>query len=198
MPGGLSSVGMNMGVPSPSKGPAGRGEMPYSGAPTLKEYTAFHGMFIGPASAQRCIDSFTGKILFMPSCYSPSDDFPPPKSDYFSPWEVESLDLRKYYLLVLASLTGLSTLIGLTRCVDSREDDNLASEGPSLTSRVHPSLAVDDAILRYLVQEDQGATVRLVRRFEYNFMLPMRSLPLLMLPRRLRAWQTPLSSLSAI
>ena len=69
-------------------------------------------MLIAPGPAQRCIESFNGRILFMPSSYS-RDAATFPAAGLRSRWE-PSLSLTTYYLLVLASLTGLSTLLGQT------------------------------------------------------------------------------------
>ena len=152
--------------------------MPYKGAPSLKDYTRFHGMLIGSRSAKRCIDSFTGRVIFMPSCYSRTNDFPPVGSDTISPWEVEGLNLAMYYALVAFSMTGISTLLGLTQTIDARESDNLSAESgdelPTLKSHSLPRLEVDDVVLEYLVQGDDNCSVRLVRRFEFNFRLCLR------------------------
>lgn len=152
--------------------------MPYKGAPSIKDYTRFHGMLIGSRSAKRCIDSFTGKVIFMPSCYSRTDDFRLIGSDTISPWEVEGLNLATYYALVAFSLTGLSTLLGLTQTIDARESDDLSATSgdllPTLKSHASPRLEVDNAVLEYLVQGDDGCSARLVRRFEFNFRLCLR------------------------
>eukprot|EP00951_Prasinocladus_malaysianus_P030985 scaffold294701_cov46-Prasinocladus_malaysianus.AAC.1 len=53
--------------------------------PTLEEYRRFHGMLIGPRSAQRCISSISGHVLFMPCSYK-RDRYTFP-ADKWSKWE---------------------------------------------------------------------------------------------------------------
>jgi len=133
-------------------------------------------MIAGPSSAQRCIDSFNGRILFMPYSYSrDTASFPAVGR---SPWEpaTPGLNLFTYYLLVLFSLTGLSTVLGRTVVLDARAvpaDSSGEQLQCELASAGNPSLVVEQMVLDYLVAP--GSTrvaahgVRLLRRFEYNF-----------------------------
>ena len=131
-------------------------------------------MLIGPGAARRCIESFNGRILFIPSNYSlKSTSFPSSGRSQFEPTR---LNLFWYYLLVVASLTGFSTLAGQTTVLDARVVDERAQDEElqqSLVSANTPSLAVDKIALQYLIANSSppAASVRLKRRFEYNFKL---------------------------
>ena len=107
--------------------------------PSLVDYTRFHGMHIGLRAARRCIESFdAGVILFAPSEYAldPATAFP---TTTLSPYEVQTLRLIDYYLLVAVTLTGLSTLLGLTDTVDAREGaDGLDLDPVVLEHPLHP------------------------------------------------------------
>ena len=147
-------------------------------------------MLIGPSAAQQCIDSINGHVLFMPSTYRrTSEAFP--SDSRLSPWDCRrTLNLVTYYLLVLWSVTGLSTLLGVTRTVDARErtvlggsedikqagGEHVEAFGPEdLTGTSNQNLDVDPLVLRYLTKPLEGwprapaSSLRLVRRFEYNF-----------------------------
>ncbi len=87
-------------------------------------------MLIAPGPAQRCIESFNGRILFMPSNYS-RDASTFPAAGLRSRWE-PSLTLMTYYLLVLASLTGLSTLLGQTDVLGAAAQRRRAVRGAVL------------------------------------------------------------------
>ncbi len=132
-------------------------------------------MLVGPGTAQRCIDSFNGRILFMPSSYA-RDAATFPLNGERSPWEAASLSLLTYYLLVAVTLTGLSTLLRQTAVLDAR-DDALVERDPSrdgslLVSAATPSLRVDPCVLDFLVAEDDSASaVKVKRRFEFHFRL---------------------------
>jgi len=133
-------------------------------------------MIAVPSSAQRCIDSFNGRILFMPSSYSrDTASFPAVGR---SPWEpaTPGLNLVTYYLLVLFSLTGLSTVLGRTVVLDARDvpaDSSGEQLQCELASAGKPSLVVEQIVLDYLVAPGSNRVaahgVRLLRRFEYNF-----------------------------
>ena len=130
-------------------------------APSLSDYTRFHGMHIGPAAAQSCVQSFAdGVILFAPSS-STADDFP---LDGRSRYEVSNLTTIKYYLLVLATLTGLCTIVGRTDIVDAR--DKSADLALQQSHSLHPSAAMLSYVTRRV-----GTAVTAMRRFEYNFRL---------------------------
>jgi hypothetical protein len=83
--------------------------------------THTHRMLIAPGLAKRCIESFNGRVLFMPSSYS-RDAATFPAGGLHSRWE-PSLTLTTYYLLVVASLTGLSTLLGQTTVLGTRSGE---------------------------------------------------------------------------
>ena len=72
-------------------------------------------------------------------------------------YEAKNLSLLGYYLLVLFSCTGLSTLLGLTETLDASETSDA------------PTPEVDPLVLSYL---GRGKPIHLVRRFCYNFRLP--------------------------
>lgn len=76
-----------------------------------------------------------------------------------------------YYMLVLLSLTGLSTLLGLT---DFRMADEFPTEGveevkPPLTSSHKSTLRVEPHVLEYCKRHTQAKSIFLKRRFEYRF-----------------------------
>ena len=150
---------------------AGRQAKPPPAAGSMADFTRFHGMHCGIQTAQRCVSSFNGVIIFSPSSYTmdSTSSFPMdstssfPNAEDVSPFEVRrKLTVARYYLLVLCTLTGLSTLIGLTKTID-------ASEGSAAQAVTHP-LHPDAQMLKYL-ERRAGAPVRLVRRFEFRFRL---------------------------
>jgi hypothetical protein len=129
-------------------------------------YSAFHGMLCGPATAARCVDSFNGTILFMPSTYEP-DKFRNHRERL--PHEVKSLTLLKYYALVLFSLTGLCSMLRQTETLDANEDAAaLAASDDCGANRDHP-LRVHPIVIHALASRHGSA--QLVRRFEYRFRL---------------------------
>ena len=77
-------------------------------------------MLPAPGVARRCVAAFKDTIVFAPSSYT-DEDFPARVGD--SPYEVKRLTTFGYWLLVLVSLTGLSTLLGFTDTLDAREVD---------------------------------------------------------------------------
>ena len=129
-------------------------------------FSAFHGMLCGPAIAARCVDSFNGTILFMPSTYEP-DKFRNHRERL--PHEVKSLTLLKYYALVLFSLTGLCSMLRQTETLDANEDAAaLAASDDCGANRDHP-LRVHPIVIHALASRHGSA--QLVRRFEYRFRL---------------------------
>ena len=133
-------------------------------APSLSDYRNFHGMHIGVPAARRCVQSFQrGTIIFSPATYIDSMATTFPDSGT-SPYEVHSLTLTKYYFLVLSTLTGLSTLLGLTDVMDATECTG--TDAKALDHPLHPS----PPLLAYLERRCGGA-VTLARRFEYRFRL---------------------------
>ena len=134
--------------------------------PTLAEFERFHAMLPRPGVARRCVAAFQNTIVFAPASYTDAEDFP---AHGDSRYEVKRLTVFAYWLLVLASFTGLSTLLGRTDVLDAREvdvinerevDDVLPPHG------LHPS----EAMMAY-VRRKAGERVRPCRRFEYNFRL---------------------------
>ena len=134
--------------------------------PTLAEFERFHAMLPRPGVARRCVAAFQNTIVFAPASYTDAEDFP---AHGDSRYEVKRLTVFAYWLLVLASFTGLSTLLGRTDVLDAREvdvinerevDDVLPPHG------LHPS----EAMMAY-VRRKAGERVRPCRRFEFNFRL---------------------------
>ena len=133
--------------------------------PTLAEFERFHAMLPRPGVARRCVAAFQNTIVFAPASYTDADF--PAHGD--SRYEVKRLTVLAYWLLVLASFTGLSTMLGCTDVIDAREceiinerevDDVLPPHG------LHPS----EAMMAY-VRRKAGEHVRPCRRFEFNFRL---------------------------
>jgi len=128
---------------------------------TFDNYRNFHGMLCHPTIAQRCVESFTGTILFLPHDYtSPADhDFTRPLLTVFT-----------YYLLVLLSLTGWSTLLGGTTCHCAEGDPDPRSITTSLASRSDPSLVFRKDCWDYIYQQSNCKTLKLSKRLEYEFL----------------------------
>lgn len=78
----------------------------------MQDYIDFHGMLCVPSVASKCIDSFNGKILFMPRDY---------KSKGIDRYCYSRISLIDYYTLVVYSLTGLSTLLNMTSLSHAEE-----------------------------------------------------------------------------
>ena len=84
---------------------------------TLQNFHAFHGMLCSPRVANECIQSFQhGAILFLPSYYEETAVMKEDRYTYN-----HSLTVVTYYLLVLVSFTGLSSILGQTQTIDARE-----------------------------------------------------------------------------
>ena len=141
--------------------------------PTLAEFERFHAMLPRPGVARRCVAAFQNTIVFAPASYTDADF--PAHGD--SRYEVKRLTVFAYWLLVLASLTGLSTMLGRTDVLDAREceiinerevDDVLPPHG------LHPS----EAMMTY-VRRKAGERVSPCRRFEFNFRLACLSVVML-------------------
>jgi hypothetical protein len=116
----------------------------------LETYYRFHGMLIGPSAARECCDSFArGTILFMPSSYRLGENDERGKSragaaaTRLSRWDASGVTVSRYFLLVLLSFTGLSTLLGLTETIDARE----LREG-EWSGLFHQPSAGDDQLLQ--------------------------------------------------
>ncbi|KAI8892310.1 hypothetical protein BC833DRAFT_612099 [Globomyces pollinis-pini] len=124
---------------------------------TLKDFTNFHGMLILPDSASKCVEAFTNHnatILFMPRNFN---------SKKLENYHIKSLTLFSYYSLVLASLTGLSTLINLTHFFKPLEDFN------GLNTK-----DIDENILDFISHQSSVDInhLKVIRKFEYTFYLP--------------------------
>jgi hypothetical protein len=133
--------------------------------PTLRDFQNFHAMHIGVAAAQRCVQSFQGgTIIFAPSSYRRNMDTSFPKTG-LSRFEVGQLTTLKYYLLVLGTLTGCSTILGLTDVVQATDSCHPRDAAP-LVHPLHPR----EPVLEYL-ERRCGTKVSLARRFEYRFRL---------------------------
>lgn len=131
----------------------------------MLDYWRFHGMLVGPAAARRCVKSFDGVILFMPSTYDPAAFQAEDAAQNVSlPFEVRTLTLLKYYALVLWSLTGLCTLLRQTRTLDAAGEDD---EKPLLPT----PLAVHRNVVECLRARTGASRVTLARRFEFRFRL---------------------------
>jgi len=132
---------------------------------TLNEFHAFHSMVCNPLSAQKCIEAFTngthgqeeqeqginyrselgrssssggGCILFMPSSYRQISS----RSDQLKEIKLHdatrSLNIVSYYALVIVSLTGLSTLLGLTDIIEVTDFSRSGSgSGSSARMEIH-------------------------------------------------------------
>jgi len=118
-------------------------------------------MLVGPAAAARCVRSFNGRILFMPTRHA-GDPLMFSRYDYNA-----RLTLLSYYLLVLWSLTGISSLAGCTDTIDARE---VASDGKDELSTTDDEVA-ELALARAYIGARCGGAPRLVRRFHYHFRL---------------------------
>jgi len=103
---------------------------------SLHQFQCFHGMYCSPSTAQKCIQCFVtrnekshtskqrpegsstnsvagGSILFLPSEHTDNE---------IHLYECyRTLNICSYYALVLASFTGLSTILGLTKVICSEE-----------------------------------------------------------------------------
>ena len=149
---------------------------PLVSSPTLNDFANFHGMLCGPSVAQKCIDTIDGGILFMPHTYTPE------MLPYYET-APEALTLWNYYLMVIISLTGLSSLLGWTEFCTSKEymtnttdstnkDKHMTRIHPKSTTIVSESdhlLALDPTVWSYLVDKTSSSGFTLERRFEYKF-----------------------------
>ena len=140
---------------------------PQVAEPTLAEFERFQAMLPAPGVARRCVAAFKDTIVFAPSSYT-DEDFPARVGD--SPYEVKRLTTFGYWLLVLVSLTGLSTLLGFTDTLDARDVDVInAREVDDVLPphALHPS----EAVMQY-VRRKSGEAVRPCRCFEFTFASP--------------------------
>ena len=133
--------------------------------PTLAEFERFHAMLPRPGVARRCVAAFQNTIVFAPASYTDADF--PAHGD--SRYEVKRLTVFAYWLLVLASFTGLSTLLGRTDVLDAREVDVINEREVDDVLPPH-ALHPSEAMMAY-VRRKAGERVRPCRRFEFNFRL---------------------------
>lgn len=156
--------------------------------PSLSEYDALHSMVCNPWSASKCLKSFDENLFFMPSSYD---------MDSLEKYRSSSVSLLAYYTLVFFSVTGLSTVLGLTKTVEVTEFDD--DESPQvwpiqledqqqggdsnkniddlLKSKLVPDIAVDNCVFQYIEKRLAGRDgsnlgkfkITLKRRFEYSF-----------------------------
>ena len=128
------------------------GRMTKALSSTHKMFTNFHGMLCNPMSANRCIKAFNGTILFMPSNY---------KEKGIANYHTTNLNLVTYYLLVLWSLTGLSTLLRMTDFIETKEDLKNGLVSPEITKD----------IVTYINQESGSERLTVIRRYAFYFRL---------------------------
>ena len=150
--------------------------------PTIEQYHAFHSMLCSPRTAWECCESFTrggGCVMFLPSAPDSSRTEGELSRGNFS----ARLGLVSYYALVVFTLTGLSTLLGLTDAVErrevGREEEGALLPGPGdaptprFGSARDPAVVATPAILDYVRRRggetDGKSQMRLIRRFEYDF-----------------------------
>ena len=153
----------------------------------LQKFHHFHSMVCSPNTAHKCITAFKsnrGCILFMPYSYLDEID------DIVKYDASISTNLLSYYLLVISSFTGISTLLGLTDTVDKFETDidvwPLKRRKPDefessiLKSKLDPRMEICDDVFKYIENEifqdwgrdeNEAPIFTLKRKFEYRFRL---------------------------
>jgi hypothetical protein len=160
---------------------------------SMKEYDLFHRMMAKPTIAKNCIKSFVksnGCILFLPSDHGDNEIY------LYDASHGNALSLISYYALVLFSFTGLSTILGMTDTVDIQDYSTSGGlpiwpveevgKAAALTKSIlNPQICVRDCALKYVQNhtetfhqkdgkscgKDSQKTIKLQRRFEYNFRL---------------------------
>ena len=141
------------------------GAKPMQTTATLDDFTPFHAMVCSPNTASRCIQSFNGAVLFMPSSYNAST---------IQNFDCSAtLNLISYYLLVLVSLTGLSTLLRVTKYRETKEfdKDHLEEISDKWVSKYNSRLHVEEHVLDYCKKHTNSQTLYLKRHFEFQFQL---------------------------
>lgn len=132
---------------------------------SLQDYANFHGMLCHPKTAQRCIQTFDGKIVFAPTGYSESTL---PMFDYEGDSSsILRLNMFTYYFLVMTSVTGLATLFRQTRFLAADEKEETLSTTEPFVSSFHPELKVEPFVWKYIAPSEESITLQ--RRFEYEF-----------------------------
>ena len=132
-------------------------------AASLPDYINFHGMLCQPKTAQRCIQSFDGRIVFVPTGYSESTLA---MFDYRGGSSLLRLNIFTYYLLVMTSLTGLATLFRQTRFLAADEKEETLSTKEPFVSSFHPELRVEPFVWNYIAPLEESIKIR--RHFEYE------------------------------
>jgi hypothetical protein len=135
-------------------------------SPSNEDYSNFHGMLCSPKTAASCIDSFDGISMIIPNTYSlQSSPLLLAKYDVTPP----VLTMFSYYLLVLISLTGLSTLCKSTklRCAEEHLNQPVVSSIASISDK---ELVADDNVWGYVKELAEVDDLRLQRRFEFEFL----------------------------
>mmetsp|Transcript_26052 Transcript_26052/g.43465 ORF Transcript_26052/g.43465 Transcript_26052/m.43465 type:complete len:211 (+) Transcript_26052:43-675(+) len=137
-------------------------------SPSLEDYTNFHGMLCSPMTAQRCIDSFDGgTVLFLPNTHCSNTIAKHDAAPVFS--------VLTYYLLVMFSLTGLSTLLKATKFRHAKEYSNQPPVTGPLASLSDRDLVVNESVCNFVKDQQRGETtmddcLTLERQFEYEFL----------------------------
>ena len=118
-------------------------------------------MLCSPRAAQRCLESFDGTAVIMPNTFTfteiPKYDCTPPR-----------INVLSYYMLVLISLTGLSTMLKFTKFKCSKENINKPVDGP-IASISDKELVADESVWAYIREQSQTQDLILQRRFEFEF-----------------------------
>mmetsp|Transcript_12397 Transcript_12397/g.15702 ORF Transcript_12397/g.15702 Transcript_12397/m.15702 type:complete len:245 (-) Transcript_12397:104-838(-) len=137
---------------------------------SLKEFDNFHSMVCQPKAAQRCVDEFKSKngcILFMPTSYCSTRNRDDKKSrDIIANYDGSILlNLLSYYALVVASFTGLCTLLGMTDTVEMEEYSGQGDRGVQVwpleksnhdisllarSSKKEPLIRIEDSVFKYM------------------------------------------------
>jgi hypothetical protein len=125
-------------------------------------------MLCHPKTARRCIDSFTGSILFMPHDYTTTQ-----QNKTLLNYDCGGgiLTLISYYLLVLVTFTGLSTLLQQTEIRTAEETFlELNDKNAIIVSQHDNRLRVDRLVLDYILRQNpNSSSLKLTRRFDYQF-----------------------------
>jgi hypothetical protein len=119
---------------------------------TLSDYRRFHGMLCGPFTSRRCCNSFNG-ILFMPSDYAKKG---------VHAYHSDRINILTYYGLVVASITGLSSLLGATEEISVEENLTKGLRFDKYTE-------ITPEMISFL---GCSTDYRIVRRFNFNFCIP--------------------------
>jgi hypothetical protein len=145
---------------------------------SIEDYTRFHAMLCGASASSRCLNSFDGTILFGSHEY------------YSSGKELATFDYSRtrfglnlitYYILVVFSLTGLSTLLGRTHLRRQRQESKIfisGDESADIKSEAHKELRVPPHVIDYILEQSRLSgqksssevpELKLTQRFEFEF-----------------------------